>query len=284
MKIRTLFLGLSLFLFGAMVVPAQAQKGKVTKPSSVRKPAQKPGSRSNASSAARTPKAIVDRLVANMVFVEGGTFTMGGNPDVDSWAQYKEMPAHKVTLNDFYIGKYEVTQAEWVAVMGENPSLHKGNNFPVECVSVANCQKFIDKLNEMTGKKFRLPTEAEWEYAARGGNKSKGYIYSGSNNIAEVAWCGDKLNHSATHQVGKKRPNELGLYDMSGNVFEWCQDGLLRQYSSSSVTNPVSSPCGDWHVIRGGCWYDGGEKCRVSYREEDRFERDINGFRLVMEK
>ncbi len=160
-----------------------------------------------------------------------------------------EKPAHSVTLGDYYIGKFEVTQELWEAVMGSNPSYFKGSNLPVEQVSWDDCQTFIRKLNSLTGKNFRLPTEAEWEYTARGGNRSKGYKYSGSNNISDVAWywenSGDRVlsgewdydkiknNNCRTHPVGMKSPNELGIYDMSGNVYEWCQD-WYGSYSSAS--------------------------------------------------
>jgi len=152
-----------------------------------------------------------------MVFVEGGTFMMGATSEQESDAFDWEKPAHRVTLSDFYIGKYEVTQAQWKAVMGSNPSYFKGDNLPVERVSWGDCQEFIRKLNERTGLTFRLPTEAEWDYAARGGNRSRGYKYSGSDDPDEVAWYWDNSGIK-THPVGQKRANELGLYDMSGNV------------------------------------------------------------------
>ena len=199
----------------------------------------------------------------DMVRVEAGTFTMGATAEMKN-PDDNEKPTHRVTLtNDYYIGKYEVTQALWQAVMGNNPSNFKGDNLPVEQVSWNDCQDFLSKLNRLTGKKFRLPTEAEWEYAARGGNKSRGYQYSGSNNLSDVAW---NYNNSGkkTHAVGTKQPNELGIYDMSGNVWEWCQD-RYDHYSSSSQTNPTGPNRGSFRMFRGGCWYVIGF-CRSSYR------------------
>ena len=218
-----------------------------------------------------------------MVYVKGGTFTMGGTDEQGSDADSDEKPTHSVTLSDFYIGKYKVTQAQWKAVMGSNPSMFTGVNRPVEYVSWDDIQEFIKKLNAQTGKKFRLPTEAEWEYAARGGNQSKGYKYSGSNRISEVAWYDDN-SVSKTHPVGRKTPNELGVYDMSGNVYEWCQD-WYGSYSSSSQTNPTGPSSGSRRVLRGGSWCSSARFCRVSYRSFDSPDHRScgNGFRLVME-
>ena len=197
------------------------------------------------------------------VAVEGGTFVMGA-PDSDTEAWTDERPQHAVTLSDYYIGETEVTQALWKAVMGSNPSNSVGENLPVEQVSWNDCQTFITKLNAMTGQTFRLPTEAEWEYAARGGKKSQGCKYSGSNDIDLVAWykenSGDK-----THEVGKKTANELGIYDMSGNVWEWCQD-WFDAYSSEAQTNPTGPEMGSLRVNRGGSWSNSARRCRVSNR------------------
>ena len=218
-----------------------------------------------------------------MVYVKGGTFTMGATAEQGSDVNDIEKPTHSVTLSDFYIGKYEVTQAQWKAIMGTTPSYFKGDNLPVEQVSWNDIQEFIQKLNAQTGKKFRLPTEAEWEYAARGGNKSKGYKYSGSNNIDEVAWYYDNSSNT-THPVGQKTPNELGIYDMSGNVWEWCQD-WYGDYSSEAQTNPTGPSSGSNRVLRGGSWFNGARSCRVSYRyggTPDRRSYDL-GFRLVLE-
>ena len=208
------------------------------------------------------PKGALDDIMRNMVYVEGGTFTMGAtseqqNPEDD------EKP-HRVSLSSFYIGKYEVTQALWKAVMGSNPSHFEGDNLPVENVSWNDCQTFLSKLNAMTGKNFRLPTEAEWEFSARGGNRSRGYQYSGSNVLSDVAWYDDNSG-SKTHNVGTKAPNELGIYDMSGNVWEWCQD-WEGSYSSSAQTNPKGPSSGSYRVIRCGGWGSSARFCRVANR------------------
>ena len=225
---------------------------------------------------------VKDGISIEMVRVEAGTFTMGATPEMkDPWDD--EKPAHQVTLtNDYYIGKYEVTQTLWQAVMGNNPSNFKGDNLPVERVSWYDCQEFISKLNSITGKTFRLPTEAEWEYAARGGKKSRGYQYSGSSNLSDVAWYKDNSG-SKTHTVGSRQANELGIYDMSGNVWEWCQD-CFGTYSNSSQVNPTGANSRSKRVIRGGCWYYSAGCCRSSYRDYNtpgsRF--DNLGFRLVL--
>lgn len=209
------------------------------------------------------PKLTLSNLMSNMVYVEGGTFTMGATSEQQS-PDSDEKPTHRVSLSSYYIGKYEVTQALWKAVMGSNPSKWKGENLPVENVSWNDCQTFLRKLNAMTGKNFRLPTEAEWEYAARGGNRSRGYQYSGSYIIGDVAWYTDNSG-SKTHPVGTKAPNELGIYDMSGNVWEWCHD-WKGSYSSSAQTNPTGPSSGSYRVFRGGGWssYAGG--CCVANR------------------
>ena len=196
----------------------------------------------------------VGGVTFTMVHVQGGTFTMGCTSEQGGDCWDDEKPAHSVTLSDYYIGETEVTQALWRAVMGSNPSYWKGDNLPVEKVSWDDCQTFVRKLNQMTGKTFRLPTEAEWEYAARGGNKSLGYKYSGSNTLSSVAWY-DGNSSNNTHPVKGKQPNELGLYDMSGNVWEWCQD-RYGSYNSSSQTNPAGASSGSYRVCRGGSWID----------------------------
>ena len=220
----------------------------------------------------------VNGVSFNMVFVEGGTFQMGSN---DSEAYDKEKPVHSVTLSDYYIGETEVTQELWKAVMGSNPSSFKGSKNPVELVSWNDCQEFIKKLNQLTGKNFRLPTEAEWEYAARGGNKSRGYKYSGSNTISDVAWYCDNSSDE-THPVGTKSPNELGLYDMSGNVWEWCSD-WYGYYSPSSQRNPTGPTSGSYRVHRGGGWCSFARYCRVAYRDywTPDYRHDHLGLRLV---
>ena len=201
-----------------------------------------------------------------MVYVPGGTFTMGATSEQGSDAYNDEKPAHSVTLSSYYIGETEVTQALWTAVMGSNPSRFKGDQRPVERVSWNDCQTFISRLNAKTGKYFRLPTEAEWEYAARGGH-SGGSKYAGSDNINSVAWYIFNSGRE-THNVATKSPNGLGIYDMSGNVWEWCQD-WYGAYSSSSQTNPKGPSNGDDRVRRGGSWYDVAWDCRVSRRDDD---------------
>ena len=219
---------------------------------------------------------VKDGISIDMVRVEAGTFTMGATAEMkDPYGD--EKPTHRVTLiNDYYIGKYEVTQALWQTVMGNNPSYFKGDNLPVEQVSWKDCKKFLSKLNRITGKMFRLPTEAEWEYAARGGNKSRGYQYSGSNNLLDVAWFFDNSG-SKTHAVGTKQANELGIYDMSGNVMEWCQD-RYGKYNSSSQVNPTGANRGFSCVNRGGCWGSIARNCRSSFRIDS--TPDDRGFAL----
>ena len=200
-------------------------------------------------------QAMINSISSDMIFVEGGTFTMGATSEQGSYADDCDMPAHSVTLSDYYIGKYEITQKQWETVMCYNPSYFIGDNLPVEDVSWNDCQTFITKLNQITGKNFRLPTEAEWEYAARGGKKSKGYKYAGSNNIDAVAWYSDNSG-SKTHEVGTKQPNELGIYDMCGNMSEWCQD-WFGYYTSELQTNPTGPTSGSLRVRRGSSWnYD----------------------------
>lgn len=203
----------------------------------------------------------VNGVSFKMVSVSGGTFQMGSE---DSDADSAEKPVHQVTLSDFSIGQTEVTQELWEAVMGSNPSNFKGAKLPVEKVSWNDCQTFITKLNEQTGQKFRLPTEAEWEFAARGGNNNMGNKYAGSNTIGDVAWYTDNSG-STTHEVATKLPNELGLYDMSGNVWEWCQD-WYGSYGSSNQTNPTGATSGSLRVRRGGSWFSYARLCRVAYR------------------
>ena len=227
-----------------------------------------------------------------MIKVEGGTFTMGATKEQRKDALPWECPAHQVTLtDDYYIGQTEVSQALWKAVMGNNPSYFKGDHFPVTNVSWYDSQTFIEELtsllsNELGGKRFALPTEAQWEFAARGGNQSKGYKYAGSNNIDAVAWCRDNSG-DRTHPVAQKQPNELGLYDMSGNVWEWCQD-WYGDYSSNAQTNPLSSPSdpsNPYRVHRGGSWVEDAKDCRVSFRRSsapgERGSR-AHGFRLCL--
>lgn len=218
-----------------------------------------------------------------MVAVVGGTFQMGAS-STDKDANDNEFPQHKVTLSDYYIGETEVTQALWKAVMELNPSDHKGDNFPVEQVSWKDCQVFITKLNQLTGLTFHLPTEAEWEYAARGGSKSKGYRYSGSNDVNVVAWYDENSGYE-THAVGTKVKNELGIYDMCGNVWEWCLDWEYN-YTSDSQTNPTGPSSGKYRIFRGGGYWSDAEYCRSTCRltrnpdESDEY----TGFRLALSK
>ena len=249
-------------------------KPAVTKPKPAAKPKAKPKTKpaprrnsthhSSSTSSTVNLSAELNKLINNMVYVSGGTFTMGGTSEQGSDAESIEKPTHSVTLSSYYICKYEVTQALWRAVMGSNPSYFKGDNLPVERVSWNDCQTFINRLNSYTGRNFRLPTEAEWEFAARGGNYSRHYKYSGSNYIGDVAWYDDNSSNR-THPVGTKQPNELGLYDMSGNVYEWCSD-WYGSYSSYSQSNPTGPNSGSDRVDRGGSWGGSARYCRSSYR------------------
>jgi formylglycine-generating enzyme required for sulfatase activity len=235
-----------------------------------------------------------------MIPVKGGTFTMGCTPEQGDECDGDEKSVRSVTVGDFSIGKYEVTQRLWKQIMGNSPSNFKGDDLPVETVSWNDVQNFIEELNERTGKKYRLPTEAEWEYAARGGNKSKKYKYSGSSDIKEVAWyyenSGDavldeknwdvdklKSNKNRTHPVGTKSANELGIYDMSGNVWEWVSD-WYGDYTSGAQTNPTGPSSGSRRVIRGGSWSGVAGNCRVSIRNYGYpgYRFDFLGFRLVL--
>jgi formylglycine-generating enzyme required for sulfatase activity len=212
-----------------------------------------------------------------MVLVKGGTFNMGSNSgDSD------EKPLHRVTLSDFYIGKYEVTQKQWREIMGNNPSDFKSDERPVEQVSWNDVQDFIRRLNSKTGQKYRLPTEAEWEYAARGGRQSRGYTYSGGNDIDAVAWYNNNSNKK-NHPVGQKQANELGLHDMSGNVWEWCSD-WYGKYSSGAQTNPTGPATGHSRVCRGGGWGSVAGLCRVAGRGYNGpgYGGSYLGFRLVL--
>ena len=224
----------------------------------------------------------VGNVQFEMVYVEGGTFRMGATEEQGEDAEGWEKPVHRVTLSSYLIGKHEVTQGLWEEVMGSNPSYNKqGGDYPVENVSWFDCQEFVKKLNARTGMKFRLPTEAEWEYAARGGDRSKGYKYAGSDNLDEVGWY-DGNSGNYTHPVGEKKPNELGLYDMSGNVFEWCQD-RYGDYTEESQTNPAGPQSGGSRVLRGGGGWGSARRCRVSNRSGyDPGFRIGYGLRLVL--
>jgi sulfatase modifying factor 1 len=214
-----------------------------------------------------------------MVYVKGGGFKMGSK---SGWTD--EEPVHPVTLSSFKIGKYEVTQSQWSSVMASNPSYFSGcDNCPVEQVSWDDVQEFIRKLNAQTGKNYRLPTEAEWEYAARGGQLSKKYKYSGSNDFNLVAWF-DYNSGGKTHTVGMKQANELGIHDMSGNVAEWCSDWYSKQYINNNVSDPTGAFRGEYRVSRGGSWYSVVDGCSTTRRNhiESDFRGSMRGFRLVL--
>jgi formylglycine-generating enzyme required for sulfatase activity/uncharacterized Tic20 family protein len=229
------------------------------------------------------PDAIYkDPIAGTFILVQGGSFNMGCTSEQRN-CNSNEKPVHRVTLESYYIGKYEVTQAQWQEVMGENPSRFSGcDQCPVERVSWIDIQEFLRRLNARTGLNFRLPTEAEWEFAARGGNKSQGYLYAGSDNLETVGWYSDNANKK-TKPVGQKAPNELGLHDMSGNIYEMCQDfgGL---YSSSVQKNPTGPPTGSHRIGRGGSWLDDSQRSRIAHRANS-LPHNIHstkGFRLVM--
>lgn len=207
----------------------------------------------------RFAKSIID----DMVLVKGGSFTMGATKEQGPGCDKDEIP-HEVTLDSFYIGKFEVTQKLWESVTGNSPSIHKGAEYPVENVSWNDCHMFISKLNEKSGRNFRLPTEAEWEYAAKGGQLSKHYKFAGGNNINDVAWCDDNSG-SMPHPVGTKLANELGIHDMSGNVWEWCED-LYGSYGKTPCSNPHGPSNGTEHIFRGGSWDYYARFCRVTFR------------------
>lgn len=233
-------------------------------------------------------KRIICSIIDNMVYVEGGDFIMGVNSeDEKEKNSYKgalkySKPTHKVTLSNFWIGKFEITQEQWMFIMGSNPSHFYGLTLPVETVKWSECVTFIEKLNKITGKKFRLPTEAEWEFAARGGKNS--YTrYSGGNSLDEYAWYKGNSDQR-THPIGTKRPNRLGLYDMSGNVCEWCQDNWSK-YKKKSQKNPVVMlPKESSRVIKGGSYCFPPFECLVSFHmgAPGNLPFFYTGFRLAM--
>jgi len=248
--------------------------------------------------AAKSKGFIDQKTGIEMAFVRGGSFFMGctGKERKDkygypfSWLS-DETPLHLVTLSDFYIGRYVVTQKQWFLVMESNPSSdNRDENLPVTDVSWDDIQWFLGRLNTLTGNAYRLPTEAEWEFAARGGTKSKGFKFAGSDNIDDVAWHGENFFHRGnsggmTHPVGTKAPNELRLYDMSGNVREWVSD-YYGKYGPLNVTDPKGSLLGTERVTRGGAFYGGGAACRVScrcYGKPDHRSFYL-GFRLALSK
>lgn len=253
-------------------------------------------------------KIFSDILHTEMVAVVSGTFTMGATPEQEKECYSDELPIHEVTMNDFYIGKYEVTQQLWEYVMnytgtcadGSTMSAYEsdvwleaaptadyglGGDYPAYCISYNDfINIFIPRLNKITGKTFRLPTEAEWEYAARGGNQSQGYKYSGSNTIGDVAWYNSN-SFISSQPVGTKQPNELGIYDMSGNVLEWCSD-WFGNYTEATQTDPVGPSTGSSRVLRGGCRSHIAQYCRVSDRDSSDPDRCYNnvGFRLALSR
>lgn len=228
----------------------------------------------------------VGKVSFKMIRVEGGTFMMGATQEQQGDAWSNEKPVHEVTLSTYYIGETEVTQELWETVMGSNPSKFKQSRKPVDGIGWYDCETFIHNLNTQTGRKFRFPTEAEWEFAARGGKSSKGYKFSGSNIVDDVAWS-EGADDSGTHTVATKQANELGIYDMSGNVWEWCND-WFGEYPSTSVTNPQGPSSGTHHVRRGGSWWHLKSSCRVSCRAKSSFSADKDeggstfGLRIVL--
>ncbi|MDE7149996.1 MAG: formylglycine-generating enzyme family protein, partial [Bacteroidales bacterium] len=231
-----------------------------------------------------------------MVAVNGGVFPMGATSEQGSDYESDEKPVHSVTLSDFYIGQYEVTQAQWESVMGTTIGQQRdkadpswslygvGDDYPMYYVNWEEAQEFCSKLSQKTGKKYRLPTEAEWEYAARGGQNADGTKYAGSDDIDEVAWFRDNSG-DMTHPVGQKKPNGLGLYDMTGNVWEWCSD-WYGSYGSSSAVNPQGPSSGSNRVARGGSWGSIAQFCRVSFRNSltPGYRFSYLGFRVVCER
>ena len=227
----------------------------------------------------KTFKETVNGVSFEMVAVKGGSFMMGSNDGNDD-----EKPVHRVTVSDFYMGKTEVTQALWKAVMGNNPSYYKGDNLPVEQVSWDDAQEFIKELNRLTKKKYRLPTEAEWEFAAGGGstNRTKWAGTDVESSVGNYAWYYSNSGYQ-THDVATKLPNSLGLYDMSGNVWEWCND-WYGDYSANDQENPIGPSSGSYRVVRGGSWDYVLSDCRVAGRYGIRpvGRNDDLGFRLSL--
>ena len=223
----------------------------------------------------------VKGVTFNMILVKGGTFDMGATAEQETDAKADEKPVHSVTLSDYYIAETEVTQALYEAVIGSNPADSVGAELPVVLIEWGDADLFASKLSEITGRKFRLPTEAEWEYAARGGNKSKGFKYAGSNNISDVAWFNNI--EGGSHTVKGKAPNELGIYDMSGNVDEYCADDYAP-YSKDSQTNPKCElKDGGDVTVRGGSFVSEASDCRVSRRGSSRgYVFGSLGFRIAM--
>lgn len=258
-------------LFPLLVV-AQASGGQIRRNTQVKpiKPSCK-----------KLPNAEKDRIIqdiiSNMVYVEGGTFMMGGTSEQgnDTWNLPK---AHQENVSSFKIGRYLVTQKEWVAIMGKNPSKKKGNNYPVDNISIEDCKMFVSILSKITNQDFSIPTDIEWEFAARGGNLSKKYTYAGSNDLNAVGWHGKSGIHNGNsdgiiHEVGQKLANELGLYDMSGNVYEWCK----------SIFDGEGNKMNNWHPeLRGGAYYSENWRCRVSFPSGTGGSNEGCGLRIVL--
>ncbi len=222
-----------------------------------------------------------------MVYVEGGTFNMGGSDDESN---SDEKPVHKVTLRSFYMGQYEVTVAQYRSYCRETgvsmpaaPSWGWRDNDPIVNVNWNEAKDFADWLSEKTDRTYRLPTEAQWEYAARGGRRSQGKTYAGSNSLELVGWF-EGNSGNQTHPVGQKKPNELGIYDLSGNAWEWCRDWYDPDYySKSPATNPVNQTALTDRVLRGGSWYFASRPCRSANRSDNtpKARSGLIGFRLV---
>lgn len=226
-------------------------------------------------------KEFIEELLHEFIFVEGGTFLMGCNKTSVSQCDEAESPVHQVTISSFHITKYEITQLLWLEIMGYNPNSQKNNKYPVTNVSWDECQDFIKRLNHITSLHFAIPTEAQWEFAARGGIKSKNTLFSGSEKIEEVAWYKENSN-SFFHIIGTLKPNELGIYDMSGNVWEWCND-YYGPYSAETTKDPPGSISGINRVYRGGSWLDNKSYTRITNRNCGRSDYKMNclGFRIV---
>lgn len=225
-----------------------------------------------------------------MIDVEAGTFYMGAQKNDENAQNYDtsayqiENPVHQVSVSAFAIGKFEVTQLQWTAAMGDNPSSIQGEQLPVESVTWEQVQQFISILNEKTGLNYRLPTEAEWEFAAKGGNKTENFRYSGSSVLGSCGWYYSNSD-ATTHEVGSKDANELGLYDMSGNVREWCND-WFSYYSTQTEDNPMGPSTGESKINRGGSWTTPAVNCRNTYRHTDGVNESSQdlGFRLALTK
>lgn len=233
----------------------------------------------------------VDGFEPDMVFVQGGTFMMGCTRMLNVSCDTNELPLQRVSLGSFYMGKYEVTRSQWFALMASEAEDTGGcADCPIETVSFSEIQTYLERLQARTGKGYRLPTEAEWEYAARGGNYAEGFVYSGGDSLEELGWyVGNALQRHTGNEnnrvqpVGLKKPNALGLYDMSGNVWEWCSD-IYGKYRKGLHINPKGATRGSFLVNRGGGWADVSDNCRVSYRggNNEMYKDDDVGFRVVL--